>query len=102
MAILTMLDACGFSKWLDSRPEKVRDLILRFPPNKLYRLKSSRHRVTIVAYEERKDGTVGFRVDVRAEFNLLIFERRVFGIDADGLEEAALPRDDELLGALVE
>lgn len=99
MALLTTMNARAWNEWLESRPPAIRDLACRFPPNKLYRLKSSGHRVTIASYEEHEDGTVGFRVNVGGDYNCVAFERSVFGIPADGLEECALPGPAELLGS---
>lgn len=100
MAILCELQQPEWDEWLAERPAAIRALANQFPPNKLYRLKSSGHRVTIVSYEEHKNGTVGFKVHVSPEFNFVIFERVVFGIPADGLEECDLPSTDEPVGDL--
>lgn len=98
MAILCELDEGAFDEWVATRPEKIRALIKKYPPNRLYRLKTSNHRVTIAAYEEREDGRVGFRVDVTGEYNLVAMERSVFGIDPEDLEECDLPGPGEDLG----
>ena len=98
MAILqefTPKEAKAWAKWVKGRPALVRDLCERFPPNRLYLLKSTGQRVTIASYSE--NGTL--RVDVSADFNKLLFERSVFGISPDDLEECDLPGSDEPLGA---
>jgi hypothetical protein len=80
--------------WVSQRPARVRDLIQKygFEPWKLYRLKSSNQRVTIYSYQEPKDGSpVTLKVNVSGEFNLVAFERTVFGIPPDDLEECDLP-----------
>jgi hypothetical protein len=45
------------------------------------------------------DGEVGFKVDVTGEYNLVAFERRVFGIKPEDLEECDLPGLHEPLGS---
>lgn len=88
--------------WVASRPAIVREIIDRhaFEPWKLYRMKSTGHRVTIAAFDEPESGGVMVRVDVSGAFNLVAFERQVFGIDPDDLEECDLPAPDEPLGSL--
>lgn len=80
--------------WLATRPAVIREMGERLVPWKLYRMKSTGHRVTVVSFFE--DSTV--RVNVSAEYNLLSFERQVFGIAADDLEECELPPSDEPVG----
>jgi len=46
-----------------------------------------------------EDNTV--TVNVLAEFNLLMHERQVFGIDPNDLEPCELPRPDENVGLLL-
>lgn len=86
-----------WDKWLESKPPCIKKMALEFMPNKLYLLKSSNHRVTINSYSE--DGTM--TVFVSGKFNLLAFERGVFGIHPLDLEECALPLPDEVLGVLL-
>lgn len=78
-------------------PDSVRALCERLPPNKLYKMKSTRHRVILHSYAE--NGTV--TVDILAKYNALDFERHVFGIDANDLEECDLPSPDEKVGAIL-
>jgi hypothetical protein len=82
--------------WVASRPECIQDLCRRFPPDRLYRLKSSGHRVTLYSYCE--DGTM--TVIVSGEYNAVAFGRNVFGIKPEDLEECDLPAPGELLGEL--
>jgi len=98
MAILYALEENEpyWSEWLAEQPPTIRALIARYPPNRLYRMADGQ-RVTIVAY--REDGTV--TVDVSGEFNLVTFERSVFGVDPAELVECDLPDEDELIGALL-
>jgi len=95
MATLCELDEKEWGKWVKTRPKIVRENCEKFPPNKLYRLKNTGHRVTIGAYAE--DGTM--RVYVSGDYNLVAFERQVFGIKPEDLEECDLPTKDEMLGS---
>ena len=60
-------------------------------------MKSSGHRVTLYSYAE--DGTV--TVNVCGDWNVVTFERRVFGVSPDDLEECDVPDNDEPRGALL-
>lgn len=84
----------GLEEWLEGRPEHIKDMARAYPPWKLYRMKDTGQRVPIYAYHE--NGTV--TVMVLAEYNWCSFERRVFGIDLDNLEECDLPQQGEQLG----
>jgi len=82
------LDQEMWAEWLAGRPAVIRDLATRFPPNLLYRLRETGSRVTLHSYSE--DGTM--TVTVGKEFNeFLWFERNVFGIEPEDLEECDLP-----------
>jgi len=83
--------------WIKTRPENVQRMIELFPPNKLYRLKTTGNRVTIYSYSE--DDTL--TVEVSGEYNAVMFERRVFGIKPEDLEECDLPDENESLGAVL-
>ena len=97
MAKIAELDHASFDAWVATRPEIVQSLCKRLPPDRLYLLKSSNHRVTLYSYSE--DGTV--TVCVTGDYNAVAFERRVFGIDPDDLVECDLPGPDEPTGALL-
>lgn len=84
------------AEWLAERPQAIKDLVAKLPPDRLYRLKTTGHRVFLYAYSE--DGTV--TVAVTGQFNALPFERRVFGIAPEDLEECDLPDPDEPVGSL--
>lgn len=88
--------------WVAERPDSVRGLIERrgFEPWKLYRMKSTGHRVSIAAFDEEEDGTITMRVNVTGKFNFVHFERCVFGINPEDLEECDLPDPGEPLGSL--
>lgn len=74
-------------KWVNSRPLVVQELCKKFPPDRLYRLKTSDHKVTIYSYSENETMTV----TVTMEYNpLIVFERQIFGIKPEDLEECDL------------
>jgi hypothetical protein len=77
--------------WIAARPPAIREMIRRWPPNLLYRLESTGHRVTIHSYFE--GGTV--TVSVTGTCKLVTFERNVFGVDPATLEECDLPAEGE-------
>ena len=97
MAIFCEMDKKGLEEWIATRPPIIQDLVKRFPPDRLYLLKTSNHRVTITAYSE--GGTL--TVDVTGKYNRIIFDRQVFGINPDNLEECDLPSGDEDLGTML-
>jgi hypothetical protein len=94
MAKISGFDEAGFETWLATRPPVIQALARRLPPDRLYRLASSGHRVTILSYSEA--GTV--TVIVSGLYNLVMFDRRVFGIDPDDLTECEFPPSDEPIG----
>ena len=88
-----------WKEWLTERPEKVRAVAENFDPWTLYRMKSTEHRVTILSFQEGvESGEVTLTVAVSGEYNYVLFERRVFGISPDDLEECELPLPGEVLG----
>ena len=97
MAKVAEIDQDLWNKWVEGRPPEVKALCKRRSPDRLYRMKSSGRRVTIYSYSE--DGTV--TVNVSGKYNALTFERQVFGVDPDDLEECDLPKEDEPLGVLL-
>lgn len=101
MAILCELNTAAWEEWLAERPEAVAKAARQYPPNRLYRMESTGHRVTILSYEEGDDGECKTcRVLVSADHNCVIFARQVFGVRLDGLTECDLPEEGELLGSL--
>lgn len=94
MATIREINETEWNKWVESRPPIIQDLCKRFPPTKLYRLISSSHKVTIHSYSE--DGTM--TVNVTGQYNYVAFDRQVFGIKPEELEECELPAPGELLG----
>lgn len=98
MAVFEGYNLRAFEEWLATRPDSVKELAAKLPPNRLYRFKSgSKSRVTMYSYCE--DGTV--TVTVSGDFNLVSFERNVFGVKPDELEECDFPPDGEQLGVLL-
>ncbi len=87
----------SWSDWVASRPDSVRKVAERLNPWTLYKLKSTGQRVTVYSFSE--DGTV--TVNVTGEFNLITFDRQVFGISPNDLEECDLPSSNEATGALI-
>ncbi|MDX2166840.1 MAG: hypothetical protein SF182_07240 [Deltaproteobacteria bacterium] len=97
MAQVRQLNEGAWLEWLATRPQCIRDMAERLPPDRLYRMRSTGHRVTLVGYAE--DGTV--RVYVSGQFNAVTFERQVYGVAADDLEECDLPSPVEPVGAML-
>ena len=97
MAKISELNQPEWDAWVASRPECVRVLCERLPPDRLYKMKSTGHRVTMYSYSE--NGTV--TVNVTGDYNVVVFERQVFGISPDDLEECDLPAPGEFLGAVL-
>lgn len=84
-------------KWVKERPEPVKSIAERFDPWSLYRFRDSHQRVTLVSINE--NGTVTVRVT--GEFNIVAFDRDVFGVNPDDLEPSDLPGPDEVLGTMM-
>lgn len=80
----------GYNNLLEELSVNEREIMEKYPPWKLYRLKSSGHMVEIIAIGTYEDG-VKFRVDISGKYNCVMFERQVFGIDPNDLEECDLP-----------
>ena len=89
----------GWAAWVAERPDNVRAIAERFEPWSLYRMKSTGQRCTVYSFGEQEDGKVTLTVNVTGDFNVVIFDRQVFGIDPEDLEPCELPADDELTGA---
>lgn len=84
-----------WSEWVESRPEIVKEVARKLHPWKLY--KFGDHRVTLYSISE--DGTV--TVNVTGEFNSVVFERRVFGVNPTELVECDFPGENEITGSLL-
>ncbi len=87
----------GYRRWVAKLPKGARQVAERFDLWTLYRLKITGQRVTIRAFHD--DGSI--TVNVTGRFNRVAFNRQVFGITADELEECDLPGPDEALGAVI-
>lgn len=93
MAKICELDK-SFNKWLKSRPKVIKEMATSWPPDRLYRMKSTGQRVFIVSYNEQRTVCVG----ITGEYNLIDFPREVFGIPIEDLTECDLPGEGEELG----
>ena len=82
--------------WRTTKPPVIQAMIAKHPPDRLYRMDTG-HRAVIYSYSE--DGTV--TVMVLGDYNLIEFERRVFGVDPDTLMECDLPEPNEPLGVRI-
>jgi hypothetical protein len=97
MTKIAEIDQVAWQEWVDSRPPVVKAMCERLPPDRLYRMKSTGQRVTMIGYSENR--TV--RVSITGQYNAMTFDREVFGIDPDDLEECDLPPSDEPIGTLL-
>jgi hypothetical protein len=93
-----------YEAWKNDRPPHVRVLAERLLPWKLYRLASSGHRVVVRGFDDSgADGDFPpvalVRIAVLGRFNLVEFERQVFGIQPDDLVECELPLPGEPVGS---
>lgn len=85
-----------WEEWLASKPESVQKLAALKPPELLYRLKTSGHRVVVYSYGE--DNTMS--VIVGSIYNQIATNRIVFGVKPEDLEECDLPGPDDPVGLL--
>jgi len=88
----------GYQEWFRGRPQRVKDLLEKFDPWTLYRMKSTNKRVTIVACDEMKDGSLKFTVHVSASYNFVAFERNAMEVDPADLEPCDLPGPNDQIG----
>lgn len=97
----------AWKAWLAERPEAVRKVAERFDPWSLYRLKTTGQRVVVYSFSEGEGEGEGegdpvtLTVVVSGQFNFVIHDRRVFGINPDDLEPCDLPGDGERLGTVL-
>jgi hypothetical protein len=81
------IDQHEWQEWIATRPESVRALAKKYPPDTLYRLDPTGQLVTITAYNE--DGSV--RVYIDPKFNprrALSSGFEVFGVDPEAMTPA--------------
>ena len=86
-----------WDEWVSSRPDIIKNLCIKFPPNLLFKMKDTGHRVTVYSYSD--DNTM--TVNVTGKYNVLTFDRRVFGIKPEDLEECNIPKDSETVGTII-
>lgn len=98
MAVLFELDEVAWKEWVTTRPPVIQKMCERLRPNVLYRLKTTGQRVTV--YSLNENGTV--TVNITGEYNLIDFDRQVFGINPDDLEECDIPKEEPLGTMLVQ
>jgi hypothetical protein len=91
-----------WDEWVKSRPDRIREIAEKVFPWKLYKLKNGGHRVTVYSIDEPKDKNTipTLKVTVSGDYNLVVFERTVFGIKLEDLEECDLPSPDEPVGSM--
>jgi hypothetical protein len=77
------------SDWYKSLSDAVKKRVDAYPPTKRYKMKETGKIVTIVSYDEEKNGVCNtVTVDISSEDNnFLLFERQVFGVKFEELEE---------------
>lgn len=90
-----------WAEWVAERPDNIRKVAERFDPWTLYRMKNTNQRVTLCSFREQANGNVTLTVNITGEFNLMLFGKRVFGIDPNNLEECDLPAEGEPLGEVL-
>jgi len=90
-----------WNQWVVERPDNVREVAERFDPWTLYCMKDTNQRVTLYSFGEQAAGDVTLTVNITGEFNLISFDRQVFGIDPEALEECDLPAEGEPLGQVL-
>jgi hypothetical protein len=79
-----------WDEWVNSRPDVVKELCLKFPADRLYRIKDSGDRGTIHSYDE--DGTMTLIID--GTYSQVIFPKNVFGLNPEDIEECDLPKEE--------
>lgn len=82
-----------WNAWLSDKPDHIKNLCGRFPPDRLYLMKSTGYRVIITAYG---DGDI-FVVTASNVFNpTLRYSMRISGVPSKELEECDVPETGEL------
>lgn len=87
--------------WCAERPPEIREVAERFPPWSLWLL--NEQRVYPVGYSEPdppKFPGVTLRVMVSGEYNFVMMEREVFGVDPASLTPADMPTPHEPVGSM--
>ena len=78
-------------KWLESRPQAIRDAIAKYPLSHLWLMKSTGQRVFIISFFENEDGSVteckvGFRQKLNPQ-KLVLVDRDIFGVPLADLQD---------------
>jgi hypothetical protein len=86
------------NEWAESCPPVIQELLTRVKPNRLYLNKPTQQRGYAVAWNENGTVTLAFIGKYNGP-DVLDFDRNVFGLTPEELEECDLPSPDEQLGA---
>lgn len=77
-----------WEEWVATRPSTIQELCRKFPPFRMYIMKNTGHMVSIVSYDEHKEGEHTLTVYVGKKDNSsVLFSRRVFGVKPENLVE---------------
>lgn len=87
----TKIQIKELNDWKLTRPKIIQDMIDKFPPHKLYRLKETNQNVTVYSYAE--NGTLAVNIYSIDNPHLPPQDFQVFGIQQDSLEESDFIRE---------
>lgn len=96
MAITEEIDDDLLQLWTSTRPAVIQEMLKSHPPGRLYRMRSTGHRVEIYSYSENRTVTVS----ITGRYNFVVMDRQVFGIPIEDLTECDLPAECEAVGSL--
>lgn len=68
----TEAEQVEWDAWVESRPDVVKDLAKRFPPNVLFRLKPGKQRVHVISYAENGTDQSTNGEDMKAEIEWFV------------------------------
>lgn len=83
-----------WKEWVASRPPVVKEIVEQIDPWTLYRIKDTGHRG--IFYSVSEDQTI--TLTITGTYNLIDFERRVFGYKLNDLEPCDPPLPSEPVG----
>ena len=69
MVKIAEIDQAELEKWLSKKPKVIKEMVAQCPPDRLYRMKSTGHKVTLYSYAEDKPVTIF----VTAQYNAVCF-----------------------------